>query len=277
VTDDSAFKKQIRARMAETGENYTVARRMVIAGRDPGQPAVALRVYLNPHVDLELTAEAGRAFAAADEQGRRDMASRLLADHIEMAGFAEARVAAEARVVTDQDRRAEEEAAEQAAIRGAVRRGIERAAGVSAVEVGRAGDEVRVSIRTAQPGVLIGDRGAEADRIRHELQELQELTGKRVRLDILRVPGPLEAPGRAVGRSPLPGAARERDELRELLDERARLLTEARDEQRQRAERAERDLDAARAELARIRQDASTTDIPASARRGRSGRVPEGS
>jgi hypothetical protein len=23
VTDDSAFKKQIRARMAETGENYT--------------------------------------------------------------------------------------------------------------------------------------------------------------------------------------------------------------------------------------------------------------
>ena len=58
MTDDSAFKKQVRARMAETGEKYTVARRMVIAGRDPGQPPVALRVYFNPHVDLELTGEA---------------------------------------------------------------------------------------------------------------------------------------------------------------------------------------------------------------------------
>jgi hypothetical protein len=47
---------------------------------------VALRVYLNPHVDLELTSEAARAYAAADEPGQRDMANRLLADHIEMAG-----------------------------------------------------------------------------------------------------------------------------------------------------------------------------------------------
>jgi cytidylate kinase len=93
VTDDSAFKKQVRARMAETGENYTVARRAVIAGRDAGQPAVALRVYLNAHVDLELTDEAARAYAAADEQGQRDMANRLLADHIEMAGAGEAGLA----------------------------------------------------------------------------------------------------------------------------------------------------------------------------------------
>jgi hypothetical protein len=48
VTDDSAFKKQVRARMTATGENYTTARRMVIAGHDPGQPPAALRVYLNP-------------------------------------------------------------------------------------------------------------------------------------------------------------------------------------------------------------------------------------
>ena len=87
MTDDSAFKKQVRARMAETGENYNVARRAVIAGRDPGQPPVALRVYLNPHVDLPLTDEAARADAAADEQGQRDMAGRLLADHIELAGI----------------------------------------------------------------------------------------------------------------------------------------------------------------------------------------------
>jgi small subunit ribosomal protein S3 len=30
VTDDSAFKRQVRARMAETGEKYTEARRIVI-------------------------------------------------------------------------------------------------------------------------------------------------------------------------------------------------------------------------------------------------------
>jgi len=43
-------------------------------------------VYLNPHVDLELTDELARADAEADEPGQRDMANRLLADHIEMAG-----------------------------------------------------------------------------------------------------------------------------------------------------------------------------------------------
>jgi hypothetical protein len=50
---------------------------------------VALRVYLNPYVDLELTTEAAREYEAADEPGRRNMASRLLADHIELAGIGE--------------------------------------------------------------------------------------------------------------------------------------------------------------------------------------------
>jgi hypothetical protein len=192
VTDDSAFKKQVRARMAETGEKYTVARRMVIAGRDPGQPPMVLRVYLNPHVDVELTAEAGRAYAAADERGRREMAGRLLADQIELAGPGEARVAAGSKVVADQELGAGAEAAEDAAIRGAVQRGIDRAVGVSAVEVGRAAGQLRVSIRAARPILLAGHRGAEADRLRGELEEL---AGRRVRLDIWEVPGPQEGPG----------------------------------------------------------------------------------
>lgn len=66
--------------MQQTGEQYTVACRMVIAGRDPGQPPAAVRAYLNPHVDLELTGKA-RAYSAADEPRRRDMVNRLLADH----------------------------------------------------------------------------------------------------------------------------------------------------------------------------------------------------
>lgn len=104
MTDDSAFKIQVRARMTENGEKYTVARRMVIA---------------------------------------------------------------------------------EAAVHLAVQRAVERAAGVSAVNIDVAADPVRVSIHTAQPGIVIGRRGAEADRIRGNLEEL---TGKRVQLYILEVP-----------------------------------------------------------------------------------------
>lgn len=182
MTDDSVFKKQVRARMAETGEKYTVARRMVIAGRDPDQPPVALRVYLNPHVDLELTDEAARAYAAADEPARRDMANRLLADHIEMAGVEEAGVAAGSEIMTVQALRIEE-------IGEVVRRRIGRAAGVSAVSVGGDLDQVRVDIEAARPGVVHGHGGAEAARLR---AELEELTGKPVLLNMLDDPGPQE-------------------------------------------------------------------------------------
>jgi small subunit ribosomal protein S3 len=43
---------------------------------------------------------------------------------------------------------------------------------------------VRVDIHTARPGIVIGRRGAEADRIRGELEKL---TGKQVQLNILEV------------------------------------------------------------------------------------------
>jgi small subunit ribosomal protein S3 len=42
---------------------------------------------------------------------------------------------------------------------------VERAAGVSAVEIDRTGDGVRVDIRTTQPDIVMRHRGAEADRI----------------------------------------------------------------------------------------------------------------
>jgi KH domain len=187
VTDDSAFKNQVRARMAETGEKYTVARRMVIARRDPGQPPVvlqALRVYLNPHVDLELTEEAARAYAAADEPGRRDMANRLLADHIEMAGAEEAGVAVGSEILTVQNLPIDE-------INDLIHRRVEQAAGVSAVAVTGDQDYVRVDIHAARPGVVIGHGGAEADRLR---AGLEELTGKQVQLNVLQVkPGPSKA------------------------------------------------------------------------------------
>jgi hypothetical protein len=196
--------------MAETGEKYTVARRMVIADHDPGQPPVVLRVYLNPHVDLELTAEAGRAYAAADERGRREVAGRMLIDEIEAAGFQETQVAAGSAIVTNQQLRTEAAAAEDAAIRGAVQRSIERAVGLSAVEVGLAPDRVHVTISAARPDVAWGFlRAAQTEGAWRELAadqlrgELEELTGRRVRLDIRQVPGPQQMP--ASDESGLPG------------------------------------------------------------------------
>ena len=48
----------------------------------------------------------------------------------------------------------------------------------------RTRDRVRVDIHTARPGIVIGRRGSEADRIRGELEKL---TGKQVALNILEV------------------------------------------------------------------------------------------
>ena len=184
MTDDSAFKKQVRARMAETGENYTTARRMVIAGRDPRQPPVALRVYLNPHVDLELTGETARAYAAADEQGQRDMANRLLADHIEMAGSGEAGVAVGSEIMTVQVLRIDQ-------IADVIHRRIGRAAGIRTIAVSGDLDHVKVAIQADRPGVVHGHGGAEAGRLR---AELEELTGKPVQVNMVKFDDP--PPGR---------------------------------------------------------------------------------
>jgi small subunit ribosomal protein S3 len=75
---------------------------------------------------------------------------------------------------------------EDVAIRKLMSTGMERA-GISKVEIERTRDRVRVDIHTARPGIVIGRRGAEADRIRGELEKL---TGKQVQLNILEVKNP---------------------------------------------------------------------------------------
>ena len=75
---------------------------------------------------------------------------------------------------------------EDVAIRRLMNKGMERA-GISKVEIERTRDRVRVDIHTARPGIVIGRRGAEADRIRGELEKL---TGKQVQLNILEVKNP---------------------------------------------------------------------------------------
>ena len=75
---------------------------------------------------------------------------------------------------------------EDVEIRKMMSSGMERA-GISRVEIERTRDRVRVDIHTARPGIVIGRRGAEADRIRGELEKL---TKKQVQLNILEVKRP---------------------------------------------------------------------------------------
>ena len=75
---------------------------------------------------------------------------------------------------------------EDVAIRRLLASGLERA-GIADVEIERTRDRVRVDIHTARPGIVIGRRGTEADRIR---TDLEKLTGKQVQLNILEVKNP---------------------------------------------------------------------------------------
>ncbi len=75
---------------------------------------------------------------------------------------------------------------EDVQIRKLLSTGMERA-GIARVEIERTRERVRVDIHTARPGIVIGRRGAEADRIRGDLEKL---TGKQVQLNILEVKNP---------------------------------------------------------------------------------------
>jgi small subunit ribosomal protein S3 len=76
--------------------------------------------------------------------------------------------------------------AEDIAIRKLLTKGMQRA-GISRVDIERTRERVRVDIHTARPGIVIGRRGQEADRIRIDLEKL---TGKQVQLNILEVKNP---------------------------------------------------------------------------------------
>ena len=68
-----------------------------------------------------------------------------------------------------------------------IRRFLEKrlaSAALSRVDIERAGDKVKVVIYTARPGIVIGRRGSEADRLR---TKLEKLTRKQVALNILEV------------------------------------------------------------------------------------------
>lgn len=60
-------------------------------------------------------------------------------------------------------------------------------AGVSKIEIERTGQSIRIAIHTARPGIIIGKKGAEVEKLR---KDLQQMTGKEIAIDIKEIRKP---------------------------------------------------------------------------------------
>jgi len=58
---------------------------------------------------------------------------------------------------------------------------------VAKIEVIRTRNEVKVTLHSARPGVVIGPRGGEVDRLR---EELEEMTGRKVTVNVIEIKAP---------------------------------------------------------------------------------------
>jgi small subunit ribosomal protein S3 len=61
------------------------------------------------------------------------------------------------------------------------------AAGITGIEIERTANRLRITIRTAKPGIVIGRGGVEVDNLR---KDLEKLTGRQVNLNIIEVKKP---------------------------------------------------------------------------------------
>ena len=60
-------------------------------------------------------------------------------------------------------------------------------AGVSRIEIERAANKLKIDLHTSRPGIIIGRKGSEVDKLR---QELQKETGREVFINILEIQKP---------------------------------------------------------------------------------------
>lgn len=60
-------------------------------------------------------------------------------------------------------------------------------AGVAKIEIERAGQKIRVIIHTARPGIIIGKKGSEVEKLR---KDLELMTGKQAMVDIKEIRKP---------------------------------------------------------------------------------------
>jgi small subunit ribosomal protein S3 len=60
-------------------------------------------------------------------------------------------------------------------------------AGVSKIEIERAGQKIRLIIHTARPGIIIGKKGAEVEKLR---KDIEAMSGKQASVDIKEIRKP---------------------------------------------------------------------------------------
>ena len=60
-------------------------------------------------------------------------------------------------------------------------------AGISSIEIERTGDKIRIFIHTARPGIIIGKKGVEVEKLK---KDVEFLTGKQVQIDIKEIRKP---------------------------------------------------------------------------------------
>src|SRR4029450_11604176 len=60
-------------------------------------------------------------------------------------------------------------------------------AGVARIDIERAANKLKIDIHTSRPGIIIGRKGTEVDKLR---QELQKVTGREVFINILAIQKP---------------------------------------------------------------------------------------
>jgi small subunit ribosomal protein S3 len=60
-------------------------------------------------------------------------------------------------------------------------------AGVSRIEIERAGQKAKINIHTARPGIIIGKKGAEVDKLK---KDLESMTGKQMYINIQEIRRP---------------------------------------------------------------------------------------
>ena len=75
---------------------------------------------------------------------------------------------------------------EDSKIRGILKKKLESAA-VPRIQIERAASRCRITIHTARPGVVIGRKGAEIDKLK---EELNKMTGKDIYVDIVEIKQP---------------------------------------------------------------------------------------
>jgi small subunit ribosomal protein S3 len=75
---------------------------------------------------------------------------------------------------------------EDVKVRKLIREKLERA-GISSIEIERFPKQVSITVHTAKPGIVIGRRGVTVKELR---KDLENLTGKRIRLEVQEVERP---------------------------------------------------------------------------------------